>query len=64
MEAEVKEEQYRRIERTYGSFTRSFTLPPTVDAGAIMADFKNGVLTMRLPLREESKPRQIQVQVN
>jgi HSP20 family protein len=64
MEAEVKEEQYRRIERSYGAFTRSFTLPPTVDAGAIVADFKNGVLTMRLPLREESKPRQIQVQVN
>lgn len=64
MEQEVREEQYRRIERSYGSFTRSFTLPPTVDAGAIAADFKNGVLTVRLPLREEAKPRQIQVQVN
>jgi HSP20 family protein len=64
MEQEVKEEQYRRVERSYGSFTRSFTLPPTVDAGAIAADYKNGVLTVRLPLREEAKPRQIDVQVN
>jgi HSP20 family protein len=64
MEQEVKEEQYRRIERSYGSFSRSFTLPSTVDAGAIAAEYKNGVLSIRLPLREEAKPRQIQVQVN
>lgn len=63
-ENEVKEQQYRRIERTYGSFSRSFTLPATVDAGAIAAEFKNGVLSVRLPLREEAKPRQIQVAVN
>ena len=61
---DVKEQQYRRIERTYGSFSRSFTLPATVDASAIAADYKNGVLTVRLPLREEAKPRQIQVAVN
>jgi HSP20 family protein len=60
----VKEEQYHRIERTFGSFTRTFTLPPTVDAGKIEAEFKNGVLTVTLPLREEAKPRQIQVTVN
>ena len=64
MEKDVKEEQYHRIERVYGSFTRTFTLPPTVDAGRIGADFKNGVLTVTLPLREEAKPRQIQVAVN
>ena len=64
METEVKEDQYRRIERSYGSFTRSFTLPATVDAAAIGAEYKNGVLTVRLPLREEAKPRQIQVKVN
>lgn len=64
METEVKEEQYRRIERSYGSFSRSFTLPPTVDATAIGAEYKNGVLTVRLPVREEAKPRQIQVQIN
>ena len=63
-ESEVKEQQYRRIERIYGSFSRSFTLPATVDATAIAADYKNGVLTIRLPLREEAKPRQIQVAVN
>lgn len=63
-ETEVKEQQYRRVERNYGSFSRSFTLPATVDTGAIAAEFKNGVLTIRLPLREEAKPRQIQVAVN
>ena len=61
---EVKEEQYHRIERTFGAFSRTFTLPPTVDAGKIGAEYKNGVLTVTLPLREEAKPRQIQVSVN
>ena len=60
----VKEEQYHRIERTFGSFSRTFTLPPTVDAGKIGAEYKNGVLSVTLPLREEAKPRQIQVMVN
>ena len=60
----VKEDQYHRIERTFGSFSRTFTLPPTVDAGKIGAEFKNGVLTVTLPLREDAKPRQIQVTVN
>jgi HSP20 family protein len=64
LDDEVKEEQYHRIERTYGSFSRSFTLPPTVDTGAIGAEYKNGVLTVRLPLREEAKPKQIEVQVS
>ena len=61
---DVKEEQYHRIERTFGAFSRTFTLPPTVDAGKIGAEFKNGVLTVTLPLREDAKPRQIQVTVN
>ena len=61
---DVKEEQYHRLERTFGAFSRSFTLPPTVDAGKIGAEFKNGVLSVSLPLREEAKPRQIQVTVN
>jgi HSP20 family protein len=60
----VKEEQYHRIERTFGAFSRTFTLPPTVDAGKIGAEYKNGVLSVTLPLREEAKPRQIQVTVN
>ena len=64
MDKDVKDEQYHRVERVYGTFTRTFTLPPTVDAGKIGAEFKNGVLTVTLPLREEAKPRQIQVAVN
>jgi len=60
---EVKDEQFHRIERRYGSFTRSFTLPPAVDATKVSAEYKNGVLTLRLPLREEAKPRQIEVKV-
>ena len=61
--AGVKEEQYRRIERNYGTFSRSFTLPSTVDASKVGAEFKNGVLTVRLPFREEAKPRTINVEV-
>jgi HSP20 family protein len=60
---EVKEEQFHRIERRYGSFSRSFALPAAVDAGKVAAEYKNGVLTVRLPLREEAKPRQIKVDV-
>jgi HSP20 family protein len=64
MDRQVKQQQYHRIERTFGTFSRTFTLPPTVDAGRINAEYKNGVLTVTLPVREEAKPRQIQVQVN
>ena len=62
-EADVKEEQYRRIERSYGTFHRSFTLPNTVDATKVTAEFKNGVLAVKLPFREEAKPRTINVDV-
>lgn len=60
---EVKEESFHRIERRYGAFSRSFALPQTVDTGKVGAEYKNGVLTVRLPLREEAKPRQIKVDV-
>jgi HSP20 family protein len=60
---EVKEENFHRIERRYGRFSRSFTLPQTLDAGKVSADYRDGVLTVRLPLREEAKPRQIKVDV-
>ena len=60
---DVKEEQFHRIERRYGSFSRSFSLPRTVDTTKVGADYKNGVLTVRLPLREDAKPRQIKVEV-
>jgi len=61
--AEVKEENYRRIERAYGTFHRSFTLPNTVDASKVSAEYRNGVLTVKLPFREEAKPRTINVEV-
>lgn len=62
-ESEVKEENYRRVERSYGQFHRSFTLPSTVDTARVSADYKNGVLTVKLPFREEAKPRTVNVDV-
>jgi HSP20 family protein len=61
--SEVKEDQFHHLERRYGTFTRSFSLPQTVDTSRVAAEYKNGVLTVRLPLREEAKPRQIKVDV-
>ena len=55
---------YHRIERAYGSFTRTFTLPRSIDANAIKADYRNGVLEIEIPKKEESRPKQIQVNVN
>ncbi|MGQ0736075.1 MAG: Hsp20/alpha crystallin family protein [Acidobacteriota bacterium] len=63
MNDELRKEGFHRIERAYGSFARTFSLPATVDAGKIKAEYKNGVLTLRLPLREEAKPRTINVEV-
>jgi len=62
-DAEVTEDQFHRIERSYGSFARTFALPPTVDAGKVSAQYKAGVLTVRLPRRAEAKPKQIKVEV-
>ena len=62
-DSDVKDENYRRIERSYGTFHRSFTLPNTVDAAKVSADYKHGVLTVKLPFREEAKPRTINVDV-
>jgi HSP20 family protein len=59
----AKRDQFQRAERHYGSFTRSFSLPGTVDASRINASYKDGVLTITLPRREEAKPRQISVNV-
>jgi HSP20 family protein len=58
---DVANDRFQRLERFYGNFSRSFTLPSTVDAGKISANYKDGVLTVRLPQREESKPKQISV---
>lgn len=63
-EKKTDEGNYHRVERSYGGFTRSFTLPTTVDVNNVAADFKDGVLKVSLPRREETKPRQIQVQIN
>ncbi len=60
---EVKKDQYHRVERAYGQFSRSFSLPSTIDTEKVAADYRNGVLTIKLPMREEAKPKQIQVQV-
>lgn len=62
-EAPVPEENYLRVERRYGSFTRSFSLPHTVDTERIKAEYRDGVLTIHVPKREEARPRQIRVQV-
>src|SRR5436305_14755840 len=62
-EKEEKEENYRRIERQYGSFIRSFTLPNTVDSENISADYDKGVLKIRLAKKAEAKPKQIRVNV-
>ena len=63
-DVEVKQEAYHRVERTHGAFARSFTLPNTVSADGIKAEFKDGVLTVTLPAREEAKPRQVQIAVS
>jgi HSP20 family protein len=60
---QVKEDNYLRIERTYGSFSRSFGLPNTVSTESINAAYKNGVLTVTMPKRAESKPKQVKVNV-
>jgi len=62
-ENEQKRENYHRVERSYGQFYRSFTLPPNVDRTSIDAKFKDGVLKLTLPKREETKPKQIEVKV-
>jgi HSP20 family protein len=62
-EKEEKEENYRRVERQYGSFTRSFTLPNTVDTENVAANYDKGVLKIKLAKKAEAKPKQIKVNV-
>ena len=62
-EQKVKEENYLRIERTYGSFSRSFSLPNTISTESIKAEYKNGVLTVEMPKRAESKPKQVKINI-
>jgi HSP20 family protein len=63
LEQEETRENYHRVERSYGTFTRSFSLPGTLDAEKIKAETKHGVLTITLPKKPEAKPRAIQVKV-
>jgi HSP20 family protein len=63
-EKEVNEDSYLRVERTFGTFTRSFSLPNIVAVDNISASLQNGVLTIRLPKREEAKPKQIKINVS
>ena len=63
MENEDKKGTYHRVESCYGSFTRSFRLPDTVDTDKIHADYKNGILTVTIPQKSEAKPREIPVSV-
>jgi HSP20 family protein len=62
-EKEEKEENFRRVERQYGSFTRTFTLPNTVDHENVQADYDKGVLKVKLAKKAEAKPKQIKVNV-
>jgi len=62
-ESDEKEENFHRIERRYGSFTRSFTLPQTVDTGAATASYDAGVLTISLAKKEAAKPKQVKIEV-
>ncbi len=63
LESEEKEENFQRIERRYGGFTRSFTLPNTVDTENVNADYENGVLKITMAKRAEAKPKQIKVNI-
>ncbi len=63
-EKETKEENYHRVERSYGSFARSFSLPNSIDAEKVAADYKDGLLTLTLPKREEAKPKTVKINVS
>jgi HSP20 family protein len=62
-EEKTSRDNYLRVERAFGSFSRSFSLPNTVDTDAIHAEYKNGVLTVQMPKRAEAKPKQVKVTV-
>ena len=62
-EKEEKKKKYHRVERAYGTFVRSFTLPDDADAGHVKAEFKEGVLTVHVPKSEHAKPKHIEVKV-
>jgi HSP20 family protein len=63
LENEVKEENLHRVERSYGTFTRSFALPSSIDSDKVTAEYKDGILTLTMPKREEAKPRTVKINV-
>ncbi|HET7212165.1 MAG TPA: Hsp20/alpha crystallin family protein [Terriglobia bacterium] len=63
-EKEVKEENLHRVERSYGTFARTFALPNTIDADKVKAEYQNGILTLTMPKHEEAKPRTIKINVS
>lgn len=63
-EKETKEENYHRVERSYGSFARSFALPGSIDSDKVQAEYKDGLLTLTIPKREEAKPKTIKINVS
>ena len=63
-DTEIKPDQYHRVERSYGAFSRSFTLPSRIDTENVHAEFKEGVLSIKLPVKAEAKPRQIEVAIS
>jgi HSP20 family protein len=63
-EKEMKEENLHQVERLHGTFTRSFVLPRSVDSAKVSAEYKNGILTLTLPKREEAKPKTIKINVS
>ena len=62
-EKQEKEENYRRVERQYGSFTRSFTVPSTLDSGSVSANYEKGILKLKIAKKAEAKPKQIKINV-
>ena len=63
-DTEIRQEQYHRVERSYGAFSRSFSLPSRIDTANVRAEFKEGVLSIKLPVKAEAKPRQIEVAIS
>lgn len=63
-DTDVKQEQYHRVERAYGAFSRSFSLPSRIDTEQVRAEFKDGVLAITLPVKAAAKPRQIDVAIS
>jgi HSP20 family protein len=63
-ESSVNQDNYLRVERAYGTFTRNFSLPNTVNTEGIRAEYQNGVLSVHMPKREESKPKQVKISVS